>query len=134
MEGVESSISATNGGDAAAAKGAKEIQTLLQLLDRLLPYVVTRSRAVLAGLHDVTKGNKLLPGQVEIVEGCKMVVTCTEAMYYSVLLQGETASSAALLHKAWIESTVAGPRLASLLDGGEVVPAVEMLRKSLERM
>jgi len=129
MEGVEG-----EGTDAAEASksSSKKIQLLLHFLDPLLSYIVTRAGSVLISIHDETKGNKLLPAEVDLVEGCKFVVTESEALFRSMLLQDKLLSSAKV-SDAWTESAVAGPRLASLLDiGGS--PAVETLRTSLERM
>ena len=129
MEGVEGEGS---GAAEASKSSSSKIQLLLQFLDPLLSYVVTRAGSVLISIHDETKGNKLLPAEVDLVEGCKFVVTESEALFRSMLLQDKKLSSASV-SDAWTESAVAGPRLASLLDiGGS--PAVETLRMSLERM
>jgi len=116
MEGVEEESTT----ETQTSKSDKKIKLLLQFLDPLLSYVVGRAGTVLSATNDVTKGSKLMPVQVDVLEGCKTVVKEAQARYYSLLR--DTAPSKQL-HDAWIESTVAGTRLASLLDNGGV-PAV----------
>jgi hypothetical protein len=103
----------------------------LQFLDSLLSYSVRRVGTLLnISSQEVTKGNKLTPEQVDLVEGFKFIVAESRALYLSLLRDGSTPGVA--LQDAWAESAVGGPSLASLLDMGG--PSVELLRRILDRM
>lgn len=118
--------------DGDASHRSMKASAVLQFLDPLLSYAVRQVGTLLSSSAEKSKGKNFSPEEVNLVEGFKVVVTEAEAMYLS-LLRASSAASGAELHDAWTESAVAGPRLASLLDGGGT-PAVESLRRSLERM
>jgi hypothetical protein len=110
-------------------QSSERTKAVLEFLDPLLSYIVGRVGSILSTNFRASKGNRLTPLHVDLVEGFKYIVVEAQGQYIS-LLRDDSSSK---IHDLWAESAVAGSKLASLLDiGGN--PAADLLRRSLEHM
>jgi MIF4G like len=118
--------------DSADVPIRKKVSSLLRFLDPLLSYAAGKVATLLRSGDEKSKKSNFGPEQVDLMEGFKFVVTQSEYLFIKVLRDHSEVLEGELI-EAWIESDVAGPKLASLLDSGGSA-AVESLKCCLERM
>ena len=110
----------------------------MEFLDPLLTYVVQRVCDLLLRLSENdSKGSKFAPEQVDLVEGAKCVARRVHNLYISKSRKstvGDKTAKGSDIAAALSQSAIAGPRLTLLCSDAEGNPAVEWLRKSLDRM
>jgi hypothetical protein len=120
--------------DSTEQQDRNKALTIIQFLDPLLSYAVGQISSHLANTNNdiSTKNNRFGSQQVDWIEGFKFVVCQSKYLFVS-RMRDQTDLSDAVVHDIWNESDVTGPKLARLLDSSRV-SAIELLRRSLERM
>jgi hypothetical protein len=129
---VQSSTMAVDGEETSPGNA------LMEFLDPLLTYVVQRVCDLLLRLSENdSKGSKFAPEQVDLVEGAKCVTRRVHNLYISMSREstvGDKTTKGSDIAGALSRSAIAGPRLTLLCSDAEGNPAVDWLRKSLDRM
>ena len=125
--GLETTVKMGTAGDDLAAEA-------LNFYDPLLSGALRGISALISSHTQQAQGKRIPIEQIELIEGFKYLVCGAETMFLGLASSSPTPESTAVtLQDSWNESTVSGPRLASLLDAGGL-PAIDMLRGILERL